>query len=83
MQSSLNSQEFKGRALLSVTVDTVLSNTDNNEFLPLKYQCIFVKMQWLLVFILVTVYFRVLWALILEETLDGRVILRTGSSEYC
>jgi len=42
LQSSLNSLEFKGRVLLSLTVGTVLSNTDN-EFLPLNYQCMFVQ----------------------------------------
>ena len=39
-------------------------------------------MQWLLVFILVKVCFCVLWALILEETLDGRGLLRNGSWKY-
>jgi ABC-type uncharacterized transport system permease subunit len=82
LQSSLNSLEFKGRALLSLTGGTVLCNTDHNEFLPLNYQCMFVQNSLATCVHFGYSLFLCTVGLILEETLDGIGLLRTGSSKY-
>jgi hypothetical protein len=59
LQRSLKSLEFKGHALIKLTICTALSNTDFNEFgiLVTANACKW-KMQWLLVHISDTVFIQ-------------------------
>jgi len=67
------------------TVGSVLCNTDNNEFLSCNYQLMFVQNA-----VTTCAHFGyslcvcvcVLWASLVEDSFDGRIILRTDSSKY-